>query len=191
MAQPNTKVEVVLSDEQRRELEALVGDGKAAARRVRQARILLMADEDRREGRNPDWYISQCVGVSERHVSRIRQRFVHDGFELTLNRKTRSDAGVPGKMDGKVEAQLVTLCCSEPPGGQQRWTLQLLVDELSRLKVVASVCRETVRKTLKKIASSRGKQNVSVSRSPTAPASWHIWSESSTFTTKSTTKRTR
>lgn len=54
MAQPNTKVEVVLSDEQRRELVVLVGDGKAAARRVRQARILLMADEDRREGRNPD-----------------------------------------------------------------------------------------------------------------------------------------
>jgi hypothetical protein len=191
MAQPNTKVEVVLSDEQRRELEALVGDGKAAARRVRQARILLMADEDRREGRNPDWYISQCVGVSERQVCRVRQRFVRDGFELTLNRKTRSDAGVPGKMDGKVEAQLVTLCCSKPPRGQQRWTLQLLVDELSRLKVVGSVCRETVRKTLKKIASSRGKQNASVSRSPTAPASWHIWSESSTFTTKNTTKRTR
>jgi transposase len=111
-----------------------------------------MADEDRREGRNPDWYISQCVGVSERHVCRIRQRFVREGLASTIERKTRSDAGVPDKMDGKVEAQLVTLCCSEPPAGQQRWTLQLLVDELSRLKVVASVCRETVRKTLKKIA---------------------------------------
>jgi hypothetical protein len=191
MAQPNTKVEVVLSDEQRQELEALVRDGTAAARRVRQARILLMADLDRREGRNPDWYIAECVGVCERQICRIRQRFVRDGLESTLNRKTRSDAGVPEKMDGKVEAQLVTLCCSEPPAGQQRWTLQLLVDELSRLKVVASVCRETVRQTLKKIASSPGKRNASAFRKPTAPASLRTWSESSTLTTKSTTKRTR
>lgn len=191
MAQSNAKVEVVLSDEQRRDLEALVRCGTASARRVRQARILLMADEDRLEGRNPDWHISECVGVSERQVCRIRQRFVREGLEPTLNRKTRSDAGIPDKMDGKVEAQLVTLCCSAPPAGQQRWTLQLLVDELSRLKVVASVCRETVRKTLKKIASSRGRRNASAFRKPTAPASLRIWSESLTFTTKSTTQRTR
>lgn len=191
MAQSNAKVEVVLSDEQRQDLEGLVRNGTAPARRVRQARILLMADEDRREGRNPDWYISECVGVSERQVCRIRQRFVREGLEPTLNRKTRSDAGVPDKMDGTVEAQLVTLCCSQPPAGRQRWTLQLLVDELSRLKVVTSVCRETVRQTLKKIASSRGKRNASAFRKPTAPASWHTWSESWMFTTNSTTKRTR
>lgn len=189
MTQPNTKCEVVLSDEQRQELEALVRNGTAAARRVRQARILLLADEDRREGRRPDWYIAQCVGISERQVCRIRQRFAREGLASTIERKTRSDAGVPDKMDGQVEAQLVTLCCSEPPAGQQRWTLQLLVDELCRLKVVASVCRETVRKTLKKIALNRGKRNASAFRKPTAPASLRTWSESLTFTTKLTTKR--
>ena len=191
MAQPNTKIEVVLDNGQREELEALVRDGKASARRVRQARILLMADEDRREGRNPDWYISQCVGISERHVCRIRQRFVREGLAPTIERKTRSDAGVPQKMDGNVEAQLVALCCSTPPAGQQRWTLQLLVDELCRLKVVANVCRETVRKTLKKIASSPGKRNASASRKRTAPDSLRTWSESLTSTTKTTTRRAR
>lgn len=191
MAQANTKFEVVLDESQREELQRLVRDGTTAARRVRQARILLMADEDRREGRHPDWYISQCVGVSERQVCRIRQRFVREGLAPTLERKTRSDAGLPQKMDGKVEAQLVTLCCSEPPAGQQRWTLQLLVDELCRLKVVTSVCRETVRQTLKKIASSPGKRNASAFRKPTAPASSRTWSGSSMSTTKSTIKRTR
>lgn len=191
MAQSNTKVEVILNDDQRQELEALVRDGTASARRVRQARILLLADEDRREGRNPDWYISQCVGVSQRHVCRIRQRFVREGLTSTIERKTRSDAGLPQKMDGEVEAQLVTLCCSEPPAGQQRWTLQLLVDELCRLKVVTSVCRETVRKTLKKIALSRGRRNASAFRKPTVPDSLRTWNESLMFTTKSTTKRTR
>ena len=191
MAQPNIKVEVELSAEQREELETLVRDGTASARRVRQARILLMADEDRREGRRPDWYIAECVGISERQVCRVRQKFARDGFEPTLARQTRSDAGLPKKIDGKVEAQLVTLCCSKPPAGRQRWTLQLLVDELCRLKVVASVCRETVRQTLKKIASSPGKRNASASRKRTAPVSLQTWSESSMCTTKRTMKSTR
>ena len=131
------------------------------------------------------------MGISIRQIGRIRRQFVLEGLDPTLNRKRRSDAGVPEKMDGQVEARLVTLCCSEPPAGQQRWTLQLLVDELSRLQVVGSVCRETVRKTLKKIASSRGKRNVSAFRKRTSPVSWRTWSGSSTSTSRRTTKRTR
>jgi transposase len=191
MAQPNQKAEVVLSEEQRNELESLVRDGKAAARRVRHARILLMADEDRREGRRPDWYIAERVGISERQVCRIRRRFVHEGISSVLNRKTRSDAGMPRKMDGAVEAQLVTLCCSTPPEGRQRWTLQLLADELRRLQVVTSVCRETVRQTLKKTASSRGRRNASASRKPIMRGSLRTSKKSSTSTRNSTIPPTR
>ena len=92
-------------------------------------------------------------------------------MEPVLQRQPRSDAGLPKKIDAAVEARLVVLCCSDPPAGQQRWTLQLLVDELCRLKVVTSVCRETVRQTLKKIVSSPGNQNASVFQKPTAPVS--------------------
>ena len=191
MAQSNVKLEVELDKNQRAELEAIVRDGTASARRVRQARVLLLADEDRREGHRPDWYIAERVDISVRQIGRIRRQFVHEGLAPTLNRKRRSDAGVPEKMDGKAEARLVTLCCSEPPAGQQRWTLQLLCNELCRLQVVGSVCRETVMKTLKKIASSRGKRNASAFRKRTAPASWRTWSGSSTSTTKPTTRRTR
>jgi len=191
MAQSNVKVEVELDADQRVELEAIVRDGKASARRVRQARVLLLADEDRRDGRRPDWYIAQQVGISERQVCRIRQQFVRAGMAPVLTRRQRSDAGTSKTLDGRAEAQLVTLCCSSPPDGRQRWTLQLLVDELCRLKVVASVCRETVRLTLKKIASSRGKRNGSAFRKRTVPASWPTWSACSTSTRRRTTKRTR
>lgn len=191
MVPSNVKLEVELNEVHRAELGAIVRDGTASARRVRQARVLLMADEDRRTGRRPDWYIAECVGISERQVCRVRQKFVREGLGATLERQQRSDADVPKKIDGQVEAQVVTLCCSTPPAGRQRWTLQLLAEELCRLKVVTSVCRETVRKTLKKIASSRGKRNASAFRKPTVPASWRTWSESSTSTTKRTTKRTR
>lgn len=191
MAHSNAKLEVELDKLQRAELEALVRDGTASARRVRQARVLLLADEDRREGHRPDWYIAERTGISLRQICRIRQQFVHEGLLPALSRKRRADAGIPKMLDGEAEARLVTLCCSSPPDGRQRWTLQLLVDEMCRLKVVASVCRETVRKTLKKIASSRGKRNGSAFRKPTAPASWPTWSASSTSTKRRTTKRTR
>jgi len=40
----------------------------------------------------------------------------------------------------------------KPPKGFGKWTLQLLADQLVQLEVVESICPETVRKTLKKIA---------------------------------------
>lgn len=191
MPQTNRKVEVVLDDDVRKALEALVRSGSEPAAKVRKARVLLLADEDRREGRRPDWYISELVGISERQICRIRQQFAREGLDSILIRKKRSDAGIPTKLDGEAEAQLVALCCSEPPVGHQRWTLQLLVDELCRLKVVVSVCPETVRTCLKKIASSRGKRSVSASRRKTVLALWPTWKKSSTSTAKRMTKSIR
>lgn len=153
MPQTNVKLKVHLSAEDRAELEAVCRKQSVAAAKVRRARVLLMSDEDHSDGRRKDWEIAEAVGVSERQVCRIRQAFVRSG-ELKLDRKQRS--GEPKIFDGKKEAKLVTLCCSSPPDGCERWTLQLLCDELVRLQVVTSVCRETVRKHLKKTNLSRG-----------------------------------
>jgi transposase len=191
MPQTNQKVEVVLDDPTRAELETLVRVASAPARKVRQARVLLLADEDRREGRRPDWYIAECVGISLRQIVRIRQQFMREGLAPVLSRKTRSDAGIPQKMDGRVEAKLITLCCSAPPKGRRRWTMQLLADELCRLRVVTSVCDETVRKCLKKTGFNLGAPNASASRSETAPASSRKWRKSSTSITKRTPRSRR
>jgi len=191
MPKTNQKVEVVLDDLTRQELEALVRNGSAPARKVRQARVLLLADQDRREGLRPDWYISERVGISLRQICRIRQQFAHKGLAATLGRKQRSDAGIPEKMDGRVEAQLIALCCSDPPKGRQRWTMQLLADELGRLQVVTSICAETVRQCLKKIGCSPGVQSGSASRKKTALGSSPKWKKSSTSTKNRTLKPRR
>lgn len=168
----NTKREVCLSDEERLELEKIVRKGTVTATKLRAARILIMANADRRgEASNPDWLIAQVVGLSERQVARIRRKFFDDGLLPALERKKRTTPPNPPKFDGVAEAKLITLCCSDPPDGQQRWTLKLLVDELSRLQIVVSVCPETVRKCLKKIALSHGKPNASAFLSEIAHAS--------------------
>ncbi len=185
------KVRVQLAPEVREELEVLCRKQSAPAAKVRRARILLLSDEDHQKGRRPDWQIAEIVGVGEKTVQRIRQKFVREGLSQTVERKKRSTPGTTPKFDGKAEARLVALCCSEPPDGRQRWTLQLLVDELGRLKVVTSVCRETVRRCLKKTVSNRGKAGVSAFPRETAPVSWPTWRKSSTSTAKRMTQSTR
>ena len=60
------------------------------------------------------------------------------------------------KLDGKAQAYLVALTCSEPPEGRRRWTMQMLADKMVEVGVVERMSDETVRRTLKKGTLSRG-----------------------------------
>ena len=152
MAQQVRKWVLRFSDEERKQLEQVARSQTVSALTLKRAKILLLADEAHPEGRRTDEQIADLIGLTRRQVQRVRLKCVQHGLSATLKREVRSDKGIPKTFDGEAEAQLVTICCSSPPDGHQRWTLQLLVDELTRLQIVASVCPETVRRTLKKIA---------------------------------------
>lgn len=142
-----TKYAVVLSDEQRAQLRTLVGRGVAPARRLTHARILLKADQG--EG-GAAWSDAAIAGALEIHpatVARVRQQFVAEGLDATLDRRARRRE-YPRKLDGEREARLVAVACGTPPTGRERWSLRLLADELVRLEVVETVSHETVRRTL-------------------------------------------
>ena len=146
---------VVLSEAQRAELRGLVGAGVAPARLLTRARILLKADHG--DG-GPGWSdaaIAGALDVNPSTVLRVRRQFVAEGLTAALERK-RPDRVYRRALDGRQEARLVALACGAPPGGQARWSLRLLADELVRLEVVDAVSHETVRQTLKKTTSSRG-----------------------------------
>jgi hypothetical protein len=184
------KLKVRLSTGEREELAKIARSGSVGAREAQRAKILLLVDEIHVEGRRSDAYAAEVVGVSERQVVRVRQAFVREG-KAALSRRTRSDAGVPRKLDGDAQAQLATLCCSSPPAGRERWTLQLLCDELAKLEIVESVCVETVRTALKKTNSSLGEPNVSASPTTTGPPSSRRRRPFSTSTASDTTKSAR
>jgi transposase len=140
---------VRLTEGERGQLEALVRRGRAHARKLLYARILLKTDAS--EG-GPAWAderIAEALETSADTVARERRRFVEDGLEVALMPKK------PGKprrrvLDGRAEARLVALSCSEPPEGRAGWTLRLLADRMVELGVVEALSRETVRRTLKK-----------------------------------------
>lgn len=149
------KYRVTLTTEEREQLTAMVSKGKAAARALTHARILLKADEA--EG-GPAWTddaVCAAVEVGLCTVMRVRERFVEEGLEAAL-RPRPSSYVQPRKLDGHLEAQLVTLACSAAPEGHARWTLRLLADRFVALGHVEELSHETVRQTLKKTKSSLG-----------------------------------
>jgi transposase len=151
-----TKYKVTLTAEERQQLHDLVRAGKAAAKKLMHARILLKADAAEGGPAWPDERIAEAVEVSAATVGRVRRRFVEEGLEAALVRKRQDRPSRERKLDGRAEARLIALACSEAPDGRAAWTLQLLADRLVELRVVDSVCDETVRRVLKKTRSSRG-----------------------------------
>jgi len=140
---------VTLTDEERRMLQEMLSRGKAAARKLTHARILLKADA-RPSG--PGWNdeaIADGLEVGRATVERVRKEFVEEGLEAALERR-RPRRVYQRKLDGDGEAHLVALACQKPPEGRSRWTLQLLADRMVQLEYVDEISYQTVRRTLKK-----------------------------------------
>jgi hypothetical protein len=143
------KYRVTLTDEERTAVHRLVNTGRAAARTLTHARILLLADAAPAGPGHRDPEIVAALGTSLSTVERVRERFVEESLESALERKPRTETRLP-KLDGHAEAHLVALACSPPPTGAARWTPRRLAARLVELEVVAAVSYETVRRTLKK-----------------------------------------
>jgi len=143
------KYRVTLTTEERQELEALVHKGKAAARVITRARVLLKADASEGCPAWTDERIEEALDVGLATVGRIRESFVEDGLQATL-RPRQLNREYRRKLDGEQEAHLIALACSAPPPGFARWSLRLLAERFVDLGHVAQLCPETVRRALKK-----------------------------------------
>jgi len=141
---------IVLTHEQRRELEAVIRTGQAPARKLTHARILLKADGGPEGPRWSNRQIHEALEVGETTVRRVRHSFAQEGLEAALNRRSQPPRPQKRKLDGAQEAHLVALLCGPAPDGYERWSLRLVADKLVELELVESVSHETVRQVLKK-----------------------------------------
>ena len=172
---------VELTEEERSYLKGLIAAGTAPARKLTHARILLKADQ---APGGPGWVddaIAEAVEVSQPTVFRVRRQYVEQGVAAALNRRPPSRV-YERKLTGEQEARLVALSCSAPPAGQARWSLRLLADKLVELEIVEAISYQTVRRTLKKTSSSRGRRSSGASRPTRTPSSSGGWRTSSTST---------
>jgi putative transposase len=152
---PKTKHPVTLSAQERKELQAFVSRGKRSAREINRARILLLADEGKKDAE-----ILQLLGVSRGTVHKVRKKYGQRAHAHILDfLKEEPRSGAPLKIDSRVEAHVTMIACSDPPEGSARWTLHMIADKLVKLEVIDAISHESIRRTLKKTNSNRGSRN--------------------------------
>lgn len=140
------KYSVKLSKQDRETLETFVSDGRKSAREINRARILLLADKDKK-----DCEIAELLGVCRRTVYCTEKRFSEGGHKSVLDfLKEKSRSGRPVEIGSRTEANITLLACSSPPEGHAKWTLRLIADRLVKLETAESVSHESVRTVLKK-----------------------------------------
>lgn len=142
------KYVVELTKEERERLLKLISAGEAPARMLNRARVLLKADAQGPH-RWIDERIAEALDTSVATVGRVRKRFCRQGLEAALERSP-PDRVYERSLDGRAEARLIALACSEAPEGRDRWSMRLLADKAVELGIVEAISHETVRKALKK-----------------------------------------
>lgn len=141
---------VQLSHEERATLENVVSKGTANVRQIRRAHTLLLSDAGK-----SDEEIASLLHVTTVTVAETRKRWCSE--RLSRNLADQPKPGRKRKLDGKQEAFLVALACTDAPEGREHWPLRMLSDRLLELGVIDEpVSHETVRRRMKKTTSSRG-----------------------------------
>ena len=143
---------IELSEEERNELERYIRRGKANARNIKRAHILLKSGEGW-----PIERIAETFGSSVATVSKVRTRYRAGGVEGVLKDKVQTKRR--RALGGTEEAVLVAIACSPVPEGHDHWTLRMLRDKLIELDVVEHVSAATVQDRLKKMNLSPGNVN--------------------------------
>ncbi len=147
---------IKLSQEEVKELMAIINKGSHTSHTFRMAYILLNCDEGDYSDKATNEQISKLLKVGMRTIDRVKKRFIEEGFEAVLERRASSRV-YDVKIDGDVEAKLVKLCCSEPPPGFAKWSLRLLADKMVELQYIDSISYVSVGNVLKKTNLSLGK----------------------------------
>lgn len=132
-----------LQPPERAQLIALVSKGHNQANVIKRAYMLLHSAAGFK-----DETIARLLFSSEDSVRRVRIRYLNEGLDAALQDRPRP--GREPSLNAQQEAYLIALACTEPPAGQEHWTLELLAQRMVNDEQVEELSPETVRLTLKK-----------------------------------------
>ena len=151
----NKKFVVEFDASERARLVDLISKGKAPAKTILKARILLKTDQGASGEAWTDDAICAALDTNLTMVSRVRRKLVEEGLDAVLARKKRTTPPVAPIFDGEAQARLIALACSTPPEGHARWTIRLLAGHVVERGIVDAAHFNTVGRALKKTTSNR------------------------------------
>lgn len=141
---------IKLSKNEVEEFNNIINKGRHTSQAFRTAYILLNCDKgefsENTQIKNVE--ICKILKIGDRTIDRVKKKFIEEGFESVLERRP-STQKYTKKVDGDIEAKLVTLCCSKPPEGFAKWSLRLLADKMVELNYVDYISHVTVGEVLK------------------------------------------
>lgn len=143
------QTELHLTAKDRELIESYRTKGLRNVREVNRAHILSALDRGVAQAD-----IMAVLSVGAMVIWRTRAAYLEGGAQYALHDVARP--GKPRQYDTDVEAQVSALACSAPPKGAKHWTLVLLEQAAQAQAGIGPISRETVRRLLKKTASSRG-----------------------------------
>ena len=146
------KYTVQLSNEDVQRLKKIIRNVKTPQTIRCRCQILLLLDLAHGQTYNYE-ECATVTGSCIATVSNTVKTYCTEGLEklLVLDRNVNSD-NARRKVDGRAEAKIIEIACGPVPDGHSRWTIRLL-EEKSRVVLDTPVSRETIRRTLKKRAS--------------------------------------
>jgi len=138
-------------------LQKIISKGKHSTKAYRAAYILLNCDKGdySKDKTITNAEICKILRIGDRTIDRVKKKFIEEGFENILDRLPSSQHYVK-KIDGDMEAKIVTLCCSQPPEGYAKWSLRLLADKMIELNYIDYISHVSVGEVLKKTNLSPG-----------------------------------
>lgn len=146
---PKKKYVIELTNKERLELIKIIKSGSSPAKVITRANILLVSDASFGKPLTVA-ETAERFNTTPTTVQTVRTAFAESGLNGALYRKKRETPPIQPKVDGNLEAHIISICCSEPPEGYERWTLRLIADKCVELGYVNSISHMTVKRTLKK-----------------------------------------
>src|SRR5215471_11130737 len=147
---------ISLTDEERQHLQVYVHRGKANARTLTRARVLLKVDEG--------WTDADLVAafdICPATVTNICKRYTAGRLEAVLDDQVQQRRRQA--LTGLQTAHLIAVACSPSPDGHDHWTVRLLAQKAVELGFVPSISPNTIHELLKKTTSNPGNMSTGVS----------------------------
>lgn len=143
--------EIYLTPETQEYLQKIIKAGVHNSHVITRARVLLMLDRTGKTDHVRYKRTAENANISVQAVYNMRDEYLaNQDIESYLNRKKRDTPPRAQKIDGKAEAQIIALACSEPPKGYSKWTVRLLRDKAVELHFVDGLSHMTIQRLLKK-----------------------------------------
>src|SRR5215467_2921935 len=123
------KAKLSLSETERAEAQRFVRQGKANARTLTRAWILLKLADGWDEAK-----VAETFAVTKATVKNVAQRFAEGGLDLVLHDKVQQRRRQA--LTGQQVAHLIAITCSPAPEGHDHWTVRLLANKVVELGFV-------------------------------------------------------